>query len=334
MSLHLVLGKGPVGSTVAAQLAALGHEVVVVSRSGEPTPAPNVPQPALATAPGVRADVTHPRGTVRHVAADATDAARLAELATGAASIVNAANPRYDRWPELWPALNAAALDAAARSGAVLVTAGNLYGYGEGSGVMTESTPQRSTERKGAVRAQMWRDALARHEAGDLRATEIRASDYIGPGTVGPAHAGARLFEPLLAGKTLRPVGDPDQPHAWTYLPDFAAALVAAATSESAWGRPWLAPTNGPLSYRELAGRLAAEAGLPEPTISPVPDLVLRAIGLVVPPMREVARVAYQQRAPFVVDSSLSERELGVAPTPWDRIVTDTTGWWVAHLAA
>ncbi|RHA44530.1 NAD-dependent epimerase/dehydratase family protein, partial [Cellulomonas rhizosphaerae] len=278
MARHVVLGKGPVGTAVAAHLVGLGHDVVVVSRSGAPVAAPS---------PVSAGTGTSHAGAVEHVAADATDTARIASLAVGAVSIINAASPAYDQWPALWPTLHAAAMGAAERSGAVLVTAGNLYGYGEGSGVMTEATPLRSTERKGAVRAQMWRDALARHEAGTIRATEVRASDYIGPGTLGPAHAGERLFAPLLQGKAVHPVGDPTQPHSWTYLQDFAAALVAAAGLELAWGHAWHAPTNEPLTFGELARRCAAEAGLPAPKVSPVPPVVVRAIGLVVPAMRE-----------------------------------------------
>ncbi|MEN0130633.1 MAG: NAD-dependent epimerase/dehydratase family protein [Brevundimonas sp.] len=328
MSLHVVLGKGPVGSTLASHLIGLGHEVVVVSRSGAPTEA------ATERTRGSRTGTVRVHdASVHHVAADAANPSALSSVAVGAASIINAANPPYHRWPQLWPALNESAMVAAERTGATLVTASNLYGYGEGSGVMTEDTPQRSTERKGAVRAQMWRDALERHDAGRIRATEVRASDYVGPQTPGPTHAGERLFGPLLAGKTLHPVGDPNQPHAWTYLPDYVAALAAAATLEQAWGRPWLAPTNAPLSFTELATRCAAEAGVALPKIAPTSPGTLRAIGVFVPPLREVALVAYQQTAPFVVDSTLSERVLGVSATSWSEIVTRATAWWVEHLA-
>lgn len=34
MALHVIVGKGPVGTTTAEQLAARGHEVRVLSRSG------------------------------------------------------------------------------------------------------------------------------------------------------------------------------------------------------------------------------------------------------------------------------------------------------------
>ena len=78
----------------------------------------------------------------------------------------NCANPPYHRWPELWPPLAAAMLAAAERTGAVLVTMSNLYGYGPVDGPMTEDLPLRPTTAKGRVRAAMWHDALAAHQAG------------------------------------------------------------------------------------------------------------------------------------------------------------------------
>ena len=69
--LHVVVGAGPVGRATAVQLAAEGHEVVLASRSGA--------GPDLSG--------------VRRAAADAADADRLAELATGAVALYNCVNP-------------------------------------------------------------------------------------------------------------------------------------------------------------------------------------------------------------------------------------------------
>ena len=54
----------------------------------------------------------------------------MARLAEGAAVIYNCVNPPYHRWPADWPPIAASVLGAAERSGAVLVTLSNLYGYG------------------------------------------------------------------------------------------------------------------------------------------------------------------------------------------------------------
>src|SRR6266498_1353209 len=120
---------------------------------------------------------THP--AIERVAADATDAERLSALADGAAALYNCANPLYHRWLTDWPPLASSLLTAAERSGAVLVSASNLYGYGPVDGPITPETPLAATQPKLRLRAQMWRDALAAHQAGRLRTSEARASDYI-----------------------------------------------------------------------------------------------------------------------------------------------------------
>src|SRR5215831_377662 len=102
MSLHVIVGAGPVGSGAARLLVARGERVRLVSRRGS---GPN-----------------HP--LIERVAADATEAGRLAELSAGAAALYNCANPAYDRWLTDWPPLAAALLTAAERSGAVLAIAG------------------------------------------------------------------------------------------------------------------------------------------------------------------------------------------------------------------
>lgn len=298
MSQHVIVGKGAVGSTLAQELVAQGHDVLVVSRSG-----------GTATA------------GVRHVALDATDPDALTAAVQGADVLYNCANPTYWRWVTDWPPLASSLLDTAARTGAVLVTAGNLYGYGTHGTVMFEDTPLRATEAKGAVRAQMWRDAAART---DLRTTEVRAADYLGPLADSQAHAGPRFVGPLLAGKVVRPVVAVDQPHSWTYLPDFARALVAAGATPGAWGRAWHVPTAQPLTFLELGARFASAAGAREPRIRPTPAAMVRALGLVSPLMREIAAVADHFSEPFVMDTTASERMLGTTATPWDQAIAET----------
>jgi len=330
MARHVVVGKGAVGTTLASELADQGHDVVVVSRSGAPgtsgTPKqlPADPRSAVEQRSGGESPA------VEHHAADIARPGALIEAARGADVIYNCVNPPYHRWATDWPPLNRTFLDAAEASGAVLVTASNLYGHGAGSGLMREDTPLASTEIKGSVRAEMWLEARARHEAGRVRATEVRASDYLGPLATEQAHYGSRLLVPLLAGRTLRVIGDPDQPHAVVYLPDFARALAAAGTTPAAWGHAWLAPHHPATTFRDVARRFAAAAGVDEPRISPLPGPLLAVAATVSPMMREVRRVSYQFTQPFEVDSSASERVLAVAPTPWPEIVDTTLAWWRA----
>jgi nucleoside-diphosphate-sugar epimerase len=292
MSLHVVVGAGPVGTGAARLLAERGERVKLISRHGS--------------------GPDHP--LIERVSADATQAERLSELATGAAALYNCANPLYHRWLTDWPPLAAALLTAAERSGAVLAVASNLYGYGPVPGPITDATSLAATHPKLRLRAEMWREALARHQAGRIRVTEIRSSDYIEANSL----LSFVLARPLLAGKRAFVPGALDVPHSWTAISDAARTLVTVATDERAWGKAWLVPTNPPLTIRALATRFAALRGAPPPRLSELPYPVLWLAGLFVPLVRELRTTRYQFVAPFVVDSSLTERTFGLAPGDLD----------------
>src|SRR3712207_9468423 len=88
MALHVVVGKGPVGTATAELLAARGHRVRVLSYRG-----------------GTSTDA------VEHRRVDAADAAAVTAAARGAAAPYNAVNPAYHRWATDWPPVAAALLD-------------------------------------------------------------------------------------------------------------------------------------------------------------------------------------------------------------------------------
>lgn len=296
-NVHLVVGAGPIGSAVVRQLVGDGHRVRVVTRRGS--------------------GLEHP--LVERVAADAADGARMAALADGAAVIYNCVNPEYTRWDTDWPPVAASLLSAAESSGAVLATCSNVYGYGPVTVRMTEDLPLAATGTKGRVRAQMWRDALAAHEAGRVRVTEARGSDYIGPDA--ESHLGPRIMPKLLAGKKVSVLGSLDKAHTWTYTEDMAATLVAIGSDERAWGRAWHVPSALTCTQREALTRIADYAGAPSPRLGTVAPWMIRALGVVVPVMRELPEVAYQVEETFVLDSSAAQDELGLRPTDAELVL-------------
>lgn len=308
MTEHVIVGAGTIGSGLALRLAEGGAAVRMVTRSGS--------------------GPVHPG--IERVAADATDGARLADLTRGAGALYNCANPPYHRWATDWPPLAAALLLAAERSGAVLVTTANLYGYGPVDGPMTEDTPLASAAgTKGAVRNRMWRDALAAHEAGRIRATEARASDFYGPRVRDTGHLGAYVVPRLLAGRRgLVMQGDLDVPHSFTHVDDVTAMLATLAVDERAWGRAWHVPTAPAVSLREIARRIADVAGVPDRGLLVLPRAAVRVGGLAAPFLRELAEVRYQFAAPFVLDSTAAQRTFGLAPTALDAGLAQTVAWW------
>jgi hypothetical protein len=58
--------------------------------------------------------------------------------------------------------------------------------------------------------------------------------------------------------------------------------------------------------------------GAPAPKLSPVPYPLLWATGLIVPLVRELRATRYQFVSPFVIDSSVTERTFGLAPSDLD----------------
>jgi nucleoside-diphosphate-sugar epimerase len=303
MALHVIVGKGPVGMTTAQELVSRGHQVRVLSRSG-----------------GTSTD------TVEHRQVDAGDADALASAARGAAALYNAVNPPYHRWPTDWPPVAAALLSAAERTSAVLVTMSNLYGYGRPSGPMSTETPLAATDVKGRVRIRMWTDALAAHEAGRVRVTEARATDFVGPQVpAGHSHL-TRQLPALRKGRRAWVIGNPDAPRSWAYLPDVAATLATLGTDERALGRAWHVPSAPPRSQRQALGDLAAALGVAPVPVSGVPWPVLRAIGLVVPMMREIVALRHQFDEEFVIDASATTATFGLTATPWEETVRATAG--------
>jgi len=299
MSQHIIVGAGQVGTRLAARLTEQGHTVRLVSRSGN-------------TIPGVEAR-----------SADAGDREALLAATAGADVIYNCVNPPYHRWVADWPPMADNLIAAAESTGGVLVTLSNVYGYGAVDGPMTEQTPMSAHTRKGRVRAAMWAQALAAHQAGRIRATDVRASDYIGEAG-DQTNFGSRVLPKMQAGKPILLMGRTDQPHSWTYTGDAAALLAVAGQDSRAWGRAWHVPTNPARTQAEVIEDLTRAMGVPAPRIRTAGAGMLRLVGLFNRPAGELVEMLYEFDRPFVLDSSLAEQTFGLTPTPWSEIITET----------
>lgn len=302
---HVIFGTGPVGCWTARALIDLGRPVRAVNRSGR--------RPELLPA------------AVDVVAADLSDVGQATEAAAGAMAVVQAANPPYHRWLELFPALQAGALAAAEAAGARYVSIENLYMY-DASAPMHEDARIDPVSRKGALRQRMAEEVMAAHERGAVRATALRSSDYYGPGVTGSAW-GARVFEPLVKGEGAQVIGGLDAPHAVAYIEDVGRAAAELATRDEALGRVWIAPHAPARTAREMVA-LAAQAAGVEPKARGMGTLMMRIGGLFIPEARASVEMMYQFLAPFEVDSGRIERELGLTPTPLQEGLARTVAWY------
>lgn len=308
--LHVIFGTGPVGCWTARALCSQGRAVRAVNRSGV--------RPALIPA------------EVEMVKADVADPTQAVAAATGASTIYQALNPPYHLWHELFPALQAAALAAARTASARYVSIENLYMY-DSSKPMTEATPVAPISRKGALRQQMAEEVMAAHARGDVRTTALRSSDYYGPGVIGSA-LGERVFGNLVAGKKAQLSGSAEMPHSFSYIEDVGLAAAALGSHDTALGQVWIAPHAPARTQGQMVEEACRVLGV-EPRFSAVSPLMMRVVGLFVPAARASVEMMYQFTAPFVVESSRSEREFSLSATPIPAAIERTIVWYRERLA-
>ena len=309
MPKHVIFGTGPVGTAIAEQLLADSTTVIMVSRSG----GRNLPADAQV------------------ITGDVADKGFARNVTTGASVVYFAVNPPYTEWPKLFPPLQQSVIEACAAANSKLISAENLYAYGDVHGdVLTESLPYAATGRKGRVRAEMATGLLKAHADGVVRAAIGRASDFFGPGAL-LSHMGERVFYPAVEGGKTQFVVAIDQPHSYTYINDFAKALIVLGERDEALGRAWHVPSSPAVTTREFAQIVFDEAGAGEARISVMPRLVLNAIGLFNSTLREFKEITYEFDQPFVVDHSDIEAAFGLRPTPVREAISSTLDWYRAN---
>ena len=296
----LVLGaNGRFGLAAAQAFAAAGWTVHAQVRRD---PAPGMPadarlvQAALADLPAALAGRDAPR------------------------VVVHGLNPLYTRWEEEALPLARASMDLAERLGARFMLPGNVYNFGAGMPTLIdEATPQRPTTSKGRLRAMMESELEARAAAGRLRSTVITAGDFFGGGTGG--WFDQAVVKSIAAGKLVYP-GPLDLVHAWAYLPDLARAFVAAADDNGTAFERFHFAGHAPTGREFLAATVAAAEAL---GLAPargwrygaMPWALIRAVGLVAPMPRELARMAYLWRVPHALDGGkLAARHPQLTATP------------------
>jgi nucleoside-diphosphate-sugar epimerase len=305
---HVVLGcNGPVGLEVVRQLHDEGHTVRGVCRSG------------LAQVPE----------GVEVVAGDAADSVATAALSEEADAIICCVGVDYTRWPELWPPIIHGLIEGCSRSGAKLVFADNLYAYGPVNEPLREALSGTSYGVKPALRARLASELLKAHTNGRLRVAIARASDFYGPGVTN-AMLGERVFPAALAGRSAQLLGDIDQPHTYTYAPDFARALVTLAERDEGLGQVWHVPNAPALSTREVVTRIFAAAGH-EPRVRVLPGWLLSAVALFSPLLREVRAMGFLWDRPYVVDHTKFAQAFDDRHTPFDEGIRATLDWYRAR---
>jgi nucleoside-diphosphate-sugar epimerase len=159
-----------------------------------------------------------------------------------------------------------------------------------------------------------------------MQATIGRASDFFGPG-VRLSTVGERVFGAVVQHKSAQVLGDPDQPHTYTFVGDFARALAILGEREEAQGDVWHVPNAPTISTRQFVEVIATQVGY-QVGIHRTPGWIVRALGVVNPTLRAVAEQLYQSEHSFVVDHSKFARTFEFEPTPHAEGIRRTLDWY------
>ena len=298
---HTVVGAGQVAKATVAALRKRGLPVRVVHKSG-----------------------TFPKHkSVDVVAADVNNLAQLIAAFKGSAVVYMCAMPAYHRWTQEFDVMMQNVISACEANNNNLVFADNLYMYQESPNApLTEDTLQQPVTKKGVVRVRIANMVLDAHKVGKIKTSIARASDFIGPG-IKNSMLGERFFPQLLTGKTVRWFGKPDVAHSYTYVPDFANALVELGVDGQGWGETWHVPTCVTCTANEVAAQTAALVHQ-TPKIVPTGAWMLRMVGIFLPAAKEMIEMLPHFESPYVVDDSKWRSRMKSRATPWPEALAAT----------
>lgn len=303
--IHVVFGaSGGIGSAVTRILNEQGKSVRAVNRSGK---------------------MEFPK-SVEIWAADATDLSATLKACEGAAVVYNCVHPRPGEDYERFVTMSENIIAGAAAADAKLVLAASVYPYGKVGVPMTETLPNRPAEPTGFLHAKGVELAMQAHAEGIVRVAIGRASNYFGP-NAGRSFAGDNVFYNALFQKAASVIGDVDTPHTYTYVDDFANALITLGEQDEALGEIWHVPSSETITTRQFIEMVYREAG-EKPKIMAGTRIPLTVMALFSKHMKFALTVLYQFDRPYVVDHSKFENTFGATTTSHLEGIRRTLAWY------
>lgn len=306
--MKVILGTGQLGLAILDQLLTLNptETIVLVNRSGK-----------------IKRSLPE---NVQLLAADVTDNHKMEYVAREADVIFSCTDVPYQNWTEFYPAAASALAYALSRSGARLVFADNMYSYGNMSGEkMHEALPHIATTKKGRIRTQVINTLLFSGKSYSKRVAIVKAADFIGP-EIHKGVFGTDFLDRLYNEKTIPLFGKIDLKHTFTYIHDFAEAMINIASADDAFGQVWHVPNAEPMDMRSWLVLFEKYSGK-KTNVKTIPKFLVKIGGLFNPLLRELYELAYQFEFPYLVDHTKYVNRFGNHACSHEHIVKETLTW-------
>lgn len=243
----------------------------------------------------------------------------LPEAAQGADVIVVGAHPpTYDLWQDQLIPIHADAIAAAEETGATLIVPGNLYSFGPGAPApWGGDSPQTATNPLAVLRQKVER----MYRASSARTIFLYLGDFIDDAPSGNWFD--RFITPAVGKGRIAWPGDPDVPHAWSFLPDVARIMVGLAErrQELLPFQPVAVP-GLTLSGRDMGAALERVTGQAI-RVGAFPWWQLQLLRPVMPILRGVFEMRYLWSLPHWLEGDTLARLLPeFRPTPVEEALT------------
>ena len=301
-----ILGTGQVGRALLEQLqiAKPGSEILLVNRQG-------------------KTSFELPNGT-NILGVDATVHENLIDIFRKAEIVFSCTDVPYQLWDKFYPLLSHAMLEGLKHSNAKLVFADNLYSYGNLKGkLIHEELGHNAQTKKGKIRAALIND-FAISGLSD-RVAIVKASDFIGP-RIEKGLFGVDFLNNIHNRKTVYLPGKAQLPHHFTYIEDFAKAMLTVAFDSEAYHQTWHVPNAYAISQSAWIDLFSQYTGLKIKHRS-IPALALKLAGIFNPFVKELNELSYQFQYPYLVGSQKFVERFGDISTPPEVIVQKTVEW-------
>jgi nucleoside-diphosphate-sugar epimerase len=266
---------------------------------------------------------------VQVTAADATSKTDMKAIANRSELIFSCTDMPYDKWAAFYPATATALAYALSETNAKLVFADNLYSYGNVAGKeMNEQMPHSAKTKKGKIRAAVINTLLYSGDAFNNKVAFVKAADFIGP-RIHKGIFGTDFLDRVHNGKRVMLFGNIALPHTFTYIKDFAAAMINVGTANDTFGQIWHVP-NAPALSLDKWLHLFEVISNKKIKKSVTPKFVIWIAGLFNSFIKELYEMAYQFEYPYLVNHDKYVNRFGNHSTYPSDIVKETIEWYKA----
>lgn len=301
-----ILGTGQVGRAILDQLQIEnpGSEILLVNKSGRI----NFDLPSRTSVQGI--DVTNPKNLI--------DIFRKSEI------VFSCTDVPYQFWSKFYPLLSSAMVEGLKHSNVKLVFADNMYSYGNLKGnLIHEELAHDAHTHKGIIRAALIKNFEI--NAVNDRVATVKSSDFIGP-RIEKGVFGVDFLRNIYNHKTVNLPGKPQLPHHFTFIEDFAKAMIMVAFEPKAYNQIWHVPNASAIAQNEWIELFSQQTRLKIKYRS-IPKIAIRLAGIFNPFFKELNELSYQFEYPYVVGAQKFIERFGDISTPPDVIVRKTVEW-------